>query len=145
MIEFWLSLPSVEIDRDRMGGKPVLKGTRFPVHTLLSYILTDSLDTFLEDYDHLDRDLVLQFMNELAHAANTAYKVHTRRDPPEPGDYIFLRHMNRICVCRVSSVTFRHEIGHQIRVEENPDQVYSWSYLLEKQDEYRNSFHAPKP
>ena len=55
---------TVEIDRNRMGGMPVLKGTRFPAAQLLAE-LTEAIEDICEDFD-LDLELVTNFLDELA-------------------------------------------------------------------------------
>ncbi len=57
-------LKTVEIDRDRMGGMPVLQGTRFPVAQLIAEV-AEMADDLSEDFD-LDLELVTDFLDELA-------------------------------------------------------------------------------
>lgn len=57
-------LENVEIDRNRMGGMPCLRGTRFPAAQLLAE-LTEAIEDICEDFD-LDLELVTNFLDELA-------------------------------------------------------------------------------
>lgn len=58
------SFETVEIDRNRVGGMPVLKGTRFPAAQLLAE-LNEAIEDTCEDFG-LDLKLVSDFMDELA-------------------------------------------------------------------------------
>lgn len=44
---------SVEIDPQRRGGEPVIKGTRFPISQLIAQIALDgAVDEFLSEFDY---------------------------------------------------------------------------------------------
>ncbi len=57
---------TVEMDPQRLGGKPVLRGTRFPAAQVLSQIADgDSVESLAEDLD-LDKKLIADFLHALA-------------------------------------------------------------------------------
>ena len=48
-----------------MGGTPVFAGTRVPVQTLLDYLEAgDSIDEFLAGFPSVDREHVIQFLEQ---------------------------------------------------------------------------------
>lgn len=62
----------VEVNPKKLGGKPVIKGTRIPVELVLQYVNDGAtLDEILEDYPHLSR-IVLQEIMELAKLTHEA-------------------------------------------------------------------------
>ena len=55
---------SVEIDPQRRGGQPVLKGTRFPISQIISQMAADAVKDFIDEFDYDDateKDLELFF------------------------------------------------------------------------------------
>ena len=55
---------SVEIDPQRHGGVPVLKGTRFPVSQLINQIAPKAIEDFMSEFDYEEttgKDLELFF------------------------------------------------------------------------------------
>lgn len=49
--------PLITTSPDRLGGTPVLAGTRVPVQTLVDYLEAgDSLDDFLADFPSVSRE-----------------------------------------------------------------------------------------
>lgn len=68
-----MTAPIISAD-DIMGGTPCLAGTRVPFQTLLDYLEGgDSLDTFLEDFPTVTRELAVAALQQagelaLAHA-----------------------------------------------------------------------------
>jgi len=49
-------------DPEILGGTPVFKGTRVPVKNLFDYPEAgDSVDRFIEDFDYIPKNLLLQF------------------------------------------------------------------------------------
>ena len=56
----------VDIDPDRRGGAPVLKGTRFPIAQIISQMAEgDSVDDLVENFD-LNGDLIRQCLRGLS-------------------------------------------------------------------------------
>lgn len=54
------TLPLIEINPEVCNGKPVIKGTRVSVDTVLGYLSAgDSVDDVLEGYPTLTREAVL--------------------------------------------------------------------------------------
>ena len=50
-------------DPDILGGTPVFRGTRVPVQNLIDYLATgETIDTFLDDFPTVRRELVIQFL-----------------------------------------------------------------------------------
>ncbi len=48
-----------------LGGTPVFAGTRVPVQTFIEYIKAgESLESFLDGFPSVKRDLVLAFLDE---------------------------------------------------------------------------------
>lgn len=48
-----------------MGGTPVFSGTRVPVQTLLDYLEAgDSIDDFLAGFPSVDREQVVEFLEQ---------------------------------------------------------------------------------
>jgi uncharacterized protein (DUF433 family) len=58
-----LLLDATESDKDKCGGRLLIKGTRFPVSKLLAELAED--ETVSGDFD-LDQDLVAKILNGLA-------------------------------------------------------------------------------
>lgn len=60
----------VVIDFDIMGGKPVFRGTRVPVETMVVYLVKDgfTLDEFLDDFPTVRREVALQVLRRLSQA-----------------------------------------------------------------------------
>ena len=62
----------VEVNPRKLGGKPVIKGTRIPVELILQYVNDGAtLEEILEDYPHLSR-IVLQEILKLAKLTHEA-------------------------------------------------------------------------
>jgi len=56
---------AVTRDPETMHGIPVFRGTRVPVQTLLDYLEGgETLETFLEGFPTVPRDLVLETLEE---------------------------------------------------------------------------------
>lgn len=52
-----MGMERIEIDPKKMGGKPVIKGTRIPVHFILELLANGwSLEDILENYPQLTRE-----------------------------------------------------------------------------------------
>ena len=68
----------IQIDPMICHGKPVVRGTRVPVSTILAALgAGDSIETVLEDYPNLTRDDIyaaLTFAGSLADFEETAYE-----------------------------------------------------------------------
>jgi uncharacterized protein (DUF433 family) len=59
---------SVWIDKERLGGHPCLKGTRYPIHQLVSQIAVyNTLEEITQDFD-LDLNQVQLFFEGLGEA-----------------------------------------------------------------------------
>ena len=43
---------TVEIDPQRRGGQPVLKGTRFPISQIIAQIAEEGVNKFIEEFDY---------------------------------------------------------------------------------------------
>jgi uncharacterized protein (DUF433 family) len=53
----------INIDADILGGTPVFSGTRVPIRNLFDYLEAGkSIDTFIEDFDTISKEQVLQFL-----------------------------------------------------------------------------------
>lgn len=53
----------INIDPEILGGTPVFFGTRVPIKNLFDYLETgDSIETFLEDFDGVDRHQVIKVL-----------------------------------------------------------------------------------
>lgn len=53
----------IEIRTDILGGAPVFRGTRVPIHTLIDTLEAgDSIDLFLYDFPSVAREQVLAFL-----------------------------------------------------------------------------------
>lgn len=55
---------TVEIDPQRRGGQPILKGTRFPISQLISQIAPKAIEEFMFQFDYgeaTEKDLELFF------------------------------------------------------------------------------------
>lgn len=64
--------PLITSDPDRLGGTPVLAGTRTPVQSLIDYLEAgDSLDEFLDPFPAVSREHAVAVL-ELAKRALTA-------------------------------------------------------------------------
>ncbi len=51
----------IESDPEILGGKPIIKGTRIPVALIYELVgLNYTIDEILEEYPHLDRQIVLK-------------------------------------------------------------------------------------
>jgi uncharacterized protein (DUF433 family) len=49
----------IESDPDILGGKPIIKGTRIPVSLIYELIgLNYTIDEIIEEYPHLDRQVI---------------------------------------------------------------------------------------
>jgi uncharacterized protein (DUF433 family) len=68
----------IQIDPMICHGKPVIRGTRVPVSTILAALgAGDSIDTVLEDYPNLTRDdinAIFAFAGNLADFEETPYE-----------------------------------------------------------------------
>ncbi|MEP7288077.1 MAG: DUF433 domain-containing protein [Chloroflexota bacterium] len=50
-------------DPDILGGTPIFRGTRVPVHNLIDYLAAgETIDTFLDDFPTVTREQVIQFL-----------------------------------------------------------------------------------
>ena len=55
----------VEIDCEKLGGTPVFRGTRVPVHNLFDSLESgESVEQFLEQYPTVSREQVLAVLEE---------------------------------------------------------------------------------
>lgn len=53
----------INIDPEILGGTPVFYGTRVPIKNLFDYLETgDSIQTFLEDFDGVDKYQVIKVL-----------------------------------------------------------------------------------
>lgn len=53
----------INIDPEILGGTPVFSGTRVPVKNLFDYLEAGkSIDVFVEDFDTVQKDQVLQLL-----------------------------------------------------------------------------------
>ncbi len=53
----------IESDPEILAGKPIVKGTRIPVALIYELIgLNYTIDEILEEYPHLDRQIVLKIV-----------------------------------------------------------------------------------
>ncbi len=53
----------INIDPEILGGTPVFYGTRVPIKNLFDYLETgESIETFLEDFDGVQREQVLKVL-----------------------------------------------------------------------------------
>jgi len=49
--------PGIEVDAEKLGGKPVIKGTRVSVELILEKLAAgDSIEDVLEAYPHLSKE-----------------------------------------------------------------------------------------
>jgi len=49
--------PGIEVDDDKLGGKPVIKGTRISIELILERLAAgDSIEDLLEAYPHLSKE-----------------------------------------------------------------------------------------
>ena len=56
----------IESNPEILGGKPIIKGTRIPVALIYELIgLKYSIDQILEEYPHLKRTIILNFLKKL--------------------------------------------------------------------------------
>lgn len=71
--------PRLQIDPNICHGKPVIRGTRVLVSTILGALSGgDSVDAILEDYPNISRDDVeaaLEFASQLSNYQASAYEV----------------------------------------------------------------------
>jgi len=69
----------IQIDSKVCHGKPIIRGTRVLVSTILGALgAGDSIETVLEDYPNITRDDVyaaLSFAGRLCHFEETPYEV----------------------------------------------------------------------
>ena len=57
---------AISRDHEILGGTPVFVGTRVPVQTLLDYLEGgQSLQEFLDDFPTVERDQVIQILEQL--------------------------------------------------------------------------------
>lgn len=53
----------IETNPEILGGKPIIKGTRIPVALIYELIgLKYSIDQIIEEYPHLKRNIILNFL-----------------------------------------------------------------------------------
>ena len=54
----------IEIDPNKLGGKPVFPGSRVPIETLLEYLESpdETIETFLEDFPPITRAQVREVL-----------------------------------------------------------------------------------
>ena len=58
----------VTSSKDIMGGTPVFSGTRVPIQTLIDYLKEgDSIDDFLEGFPTVEREQVIEFLQQAEH------------------------------------------------------------------------------
>ena len=56
---------SVEIDSEKLGGTPVFRGTRVPIHNLFESLESgESVEQFLDQYPTVSREQVLAVLQE---------------------------------------------------------------------------------
>jgi uncharacterized protein (DUF433 family) len=69
-----MSAPSVvHRNPNIQGGAPVFRGTRVPLRNLIDYLEAgDDLDTFLDDFPSVTRDLAIAALEEAAHVLEAA-------------------------------------------------------------------------
>ncbi|HVW01338.1 MAG TPA: DUF433 domain-containing protein [Planctomycetaceae bacterium] len=60
----------VEIDSDRRGGRPVLKGTRVKISQILAELADENTPSDIADNLDLDRELLVGFLHALALTLN---------------------------------------------------------------------------
>ncbi len=68
----------IEVDPKKLGGKPVIKGTRVPVQIILEYVEDGAtIDEILDDYPHLTRDAVREVIRlaKIAHESVSKRKL----------------------------------------------------------------------
>lgn len=66
----------INIDPDILGGTPVFGGTRVPVKNLFDYLETgDSIEDFLEDFEGVSRDQVLQILEMSQKLIASSYNI----------------------------------------------------------------------
>ncbi len=66
----------VEIDREKLGGTPVFRGTRVPIQNLFDSLETgESLDQFLEQYPTVSREQVLAVLEESKEQLLVGYEI----------------------------------------------------------------------
>ena len=54
----------IESNPEILGGKPIIKGTRIPVALIYELIgLNYSITEILEEYPHLNRDVIVTILN----------------------------------------------------------------------------------
>ena len=55
----------VEVDREKLGGTPVFRGTRVPIQNLFDSLESDeSIEEFLEQYPTVGHDQVVAVLEE---------------------------------------------------------------------------------
>ena len=52
----------INIDPEIMSGTPVFRGTRVPIHTLFSWLETETLDEFLEKFPSVSREQAIHVL-----------------------------------------------------------------------------------
>jgi uncharacterized protein (DUF433 family) len=68
----------IESNREILGGKPVMKGTRIPIDLILEMVQSGySVDEIVSEYPRLNRDDVLEVLRfaKLVHEAVTYERV----------------------------------------------------------------------
>ena len=60
-----MKLSVINIDPNILGGEPVFRGTRVPIQVLFDCLQYSSLEEFLEDYEHISREMVDEFFGEM--------------------------------------------------------------------------------
>jgi uncharacterized protein (DUF433 family) len=70
----------IESNPEILGGKPIIKGTRFPVALIYELIgLNYSINEILEEYLHLDKNIILTLLKIGKEAQENLIKVDLDR------------------------------------------------------------------
>lgn len=74
----WCMNDRIIIDPDVCNGRPVIKGTRITVHTVIEFLSAgDSVDDVLEEYPSLSREDVLACMEWAARLMANRFQITT--------------------------------------------------------------------
>lgn len=67
--------PGIEVDPNRCGGVPVVKGTRFPISQILAELADGAtVKKLCEDYDFLSPEEVREALHGLAWSLGEGFK-----------------------------------------------------------------------
>ena len=70
----------IELNPEICNGKPVIRGTRITVQTILSYLSAgDSVDDVLQAYKQLQREDILACLEYARHLSETHTTYHASR------------------------------------------------------------------